>query len=335
MTRQFTHEPARRCAVPLLVSLIGPSGSGKTFSALRLASGIKRVVGGDIFVLDTEHLRATHYADDFNFQHVPFDAPFSPLDYRSALHHCVSSGAKTIVIDSMSHEHDGDGGVLEMHDAILNRMAGTDWKKRQRCSFTAWAEPKAARRKLINALLQLGCNVILCFRAKEKLRPVKGGEPEKLGWMANGADEFNYEATVRFLLQPGCNGVPELHPMLPGEKETVKIPRQFTELFSNPEQLNESYGEAMARWAAGDDAAAGPGAEFTRLLAALADASSEADLDALKPDILKAKRQMSKVELDKLIAAGKQRREELARPADGDPGSLGEHLGNRAPGQEG
>src|SRR5438128_3503645 len=105
MGRTFEDRPAVREATPLLVGLIGPSSSGKTFSALRLATGIQRVSGGEIFVIDTEARRALHYAEKFTFRHVPFGAPFGPLDYLTAIEHCIARGAKTIVVDSISHEN--------------------------------------------------------------------------------------------------------------------------------------------------------------------------------------------------------------------------------------
>jgi ABC-type sulfate/molybdate transport systems ATPase subunit len=76
MSRTFTDSPAVRESVPLLVGLMGASGSGKTYSALRIATGMQRVAGGEIFVIDTESKRSLHYADTFKFRHVPFDAPF-------------------------------------------------------------------------------------------------------------------------------------------------------------------------------------------------------------------------------------------------------------------
>jgi hypothetical protein len=112
-TRVFEDHEAKRGAVPLLVGLVGPSSGGKTFSALRLATGIQRVTGGDIFVIDTESRRSLHYADQFKFRHVPFPAPFGPLDYLAAIEYCVKRGAKVVIVDSMSHEHEGPGGVLE------------------------------------------------------------------------------------------------------------------------------------------------------------------------------------------------------------------------------
>src|SRR5690348_3446471 len=111
--RSFQDTPAVRSAVPLLIGLTGPSGSGKTFSALRLAMGVQKVVGGDIFGIDTEAKRMLHYADKFKFRHIPFVAPFDPLSYLDALRHCQNKGAKTVIIDSTSHLHEGAGGTLE------------------------------------------------------------------------------------------------------------------------------------------------------------------------------------------------------------------------------
>ena len=121
--RKFDDVPAVREQVPLLIGLMGPSGSGKTYSALRLATGIQEVTGGEIYVIDTEARRALHYAEQFKFRHVQFDAPFGSLDYLAAIKHCVAKGAKVIVIDSMSHEHIGPGGYLLTQDAEVQRLA--------------------------------------------------------------------------------------------------------------------------------------------------------------------------------------------------------------------
>src|SRR5436190_22793758 len=106
-TRTFEAKPAIRAQVPLLVGIMSPSGGGKTFSALRLATGIQQVFGGDIYGLDTENNRMLHYADKFKFQHVPFTAPFDSLDYFSALKYCASKYSQITIVDSMTHEHIG------------------------------------------------------------------------------------------------------------------------------------------------------------------------------------------------------------------------------------
>ena len=110
--RQFAFSKAVRQQAPLLIGLVGPSGVGKTFSALRLARGIQRVTGGRVKGIDTEHKRMSHYSDDFDFDCMDFRGPFGSLDYLAA----IQEAAKTpgpIIVDSLSHEHDGPGGYLD------------------------------------------------------------------------------------------------------------------------------------------------------------------------------------------------------------------------------
>jgi len=243
MTRKFTDSPAKREQVPLLLGYTGPSGGGKTYSMLRVATGIQRVSGGDIHVIDTEARRALHYADRFRFQHLQFDPPFGPLDYLAAIKHCAAKGAGVICVDSMSHEHEGPGGVLETHDAEVKRMGG------EKHNFRAWARPKAERRRLINEILQLKTNLIFCFRAKQKTKP-DGKKLIDLGWCPIAGPEFVYELTANCLLPPHANGVPQWETDLPGEREMMKLPQQFRDILTG--QLSEDMGEAMARWAAGE-----------------------------------------------------------------------------------
>jgi hypothetical protein len=248
--------------VPLWFGLIGPSGSGKTYSALRLATGIQSVTGGELYVIDTESRRSLHYADKFRFRHVEFAAPFGPLDYLAAIEHCVAHGASVIVIDSISHEHEGPGGVLESHDRIQDELAEKWHTSREKTNMSAWAQPKAERRRLINTMLQLPCSFVLCFRAKEKIKIARGdeknggktvarGTPLEIGWQAIGADEYVYELLARALLPPGCSGVPQWLAAVPGEALTIKLPEQFRGVLDTGEQLNETMGLAMAEWARG------------------------------------------------------------------------------------
>lgn len=332
--RVFGHSPAVRTMVPVLCGLFGPSGSGKTYSALRLATGIQRVSGGEIFVLDTEADRALHYAPKpgesadpergkFAFQHVPFSAPFSPIDYLQAIAYCLEQGARTIIIDSMSHEHEGPGGVLEWHQAEVDRMSGGDERKAERVKMGAWGAPKAARRRLINTILQLKLNAIFCFRAKEKLKIVTGKPPEQLGWMPIAGEEFLYEMTVNALLYPGSKGVPTWQPEFPGEKQMLKLPRQFHMLFADPVPLNEEIGEHLAQWAKGDSTD-----HFAENERAIRDAASMSDLEAIVPQLQKVKerRLIAPDEYNALRRQYSARKKELA---------VGEATADRMPGEEG
>lgn len=290
-------EKAKRESTPLLIGLVGPSGGGKTKSALRLAAGIQRVRGGKLVGIDTEARRMLHYANEFDLTYLEFGAPFSSLRYMEALKAAAAKAeGGVVIVDSMSHEHEGEGGYLEYHEKELDRMAGDDWKKRERMTFTAWIKPAGERRRLINTILQLNCAFIFCFRAKEKLKLVKGQEPIMLGWQAIAGEEFAFEMMVRCLLPPGANGVPDW------SEEAFKngVPKRGNEhipLIPNGQQLNEDVGERLARWAKGEaglslddalhDIAKVPtleGLKFKHATAyrAFTDAESRAKIDAAK-----------------------------------------------------
>src|SRR5690242_12073227 len=136
--RTFTAQLATRDRVPLLIGLAGPSSSGKTKSALRIADGIRSVTGGEVYGIDTEARRMAHYAGEHKFQHVEFNAPFGSLDYLAAIRFCVDAGASVVIVDSMSHEHEGPGGLIEFQEQELDRLAGNDWAKRERVKMLAW-----------------------------------------------------------------------------------------------------------------------------------------------------------------------------------------------------
>lgn len=279
--RTFEDKPATREQTPLIIGLSGPSSSGKTYSALRLATGIQSVVGGDVYGIDTEAKRMLHYADRFRFRHVSFVAPFGPLDYLAAIKHCVGKGASTLIIDSMSHEHEGPGGVLEMHESEKQRMGGGDKQ-----NFAAWAKPKADRRKLINGILQLPVNVIMCFRAKQKLKVISGKPPQELGWQPIAGEEFIYECALHCLMLPGARGTPSWASDNDAEQAAMKLPEQFESLFADAPQLSEDIGRRLAEWASGKDLPGSAGGadplagDVARLVAQFDAATSSDEIDA-------------------------------------------------------
>lgn len=283
--RTFQISPAVRKRVPLLLGITGASGSGKTFSALRLATGINRIAGGRIAVIDTEADRSLHYAGRFDFDHIPFRAPFGPLDYLQAIEFAVSKGASTIVVDNMSNEHNGPGGVMDQIDQYLEKKCGDDEAKRRRYQMVANIVPKRDRLRLNNRIVQLGINAIFLFRASEKIKPVAGSEPENLGWQAQTTSPLIWDLTQRFLLEPGSDGVPSFRPEKPGEKQLVKSPEQFRAWFKVGQQLDEAMGERMAQWAAGDEGE-------KKTTASTATAVSLPDISSMVADIYKAADQL-------------------------------------------
>lgn len=251
---RFEAKPAVRERVPLLIGLAGASSSGKTKSALRIAEGIREVVGGEVYGIDTEARRMAHYAGEHKFQHVEFNAPFGSLDYLEAIRYCVGKGASVVIVDSMSHEHEGPGGLIDLQEQELDRLAGNDYGKRERMKMLAWQKPKANRRQLINGLLQLNANFIFCFRAREKTKPVKAnGKTEivDMGFMPIAGEEFLFEMTANCLLLPKSNGIPTWESEHIGERGIMKMPSYLSHAFPAGKPLSEDTGRALAAWAKG------------------------------------------------------------------------------------
>lgn len=207
--RNFEVKKAEPINTYVRIALVGAAGSGKTFSALRLASGM----GGKIVLIDTENRRSSKYASKFSFYQIDLQPPFNPRSYGEAIEIALSNGAETIIIDSLSHEHEGEGGVLAMAEDFLQKKAGDDWKKRENMKFASWIAPKRERTSLIvDTIQRVNANIILCFRAKEVTKPVRNAqgkiEPIK-EWDMIGGDEYRYEMDVTAFLPSGSEGVPD------------------------------------------------------------------------------------------------------------------------------
>jgi hypothetical protein len=249
----FQFKPAIREQVGLLIGLAGGTGSGKTFSAMRMASGI---CGDKPFaVIDTEAGRAKHYADQFRFDHGDLMAPFTPERYAEAILAADAAKYPCIVVDSCSHEWSGTGGVLEMQEAELDRMAGDNWQKREACRMAAWIKPKMAHKKMVQRLLQVRAHLILCFRAEEKIEMVKEDGKMKIvpkvsltginGWIPVCEKNLPFELTTSFLLTADAPGMPK----------PIKLQEQQKSMFPLDKPISEESGKLVAQWAAGGAAA--------------------------------------------------------------------------------
>lgn len=251
--RKFTGSPAVRASVPLWLGLYGTSGSGKTYSALRLAKGIQSVTGGKIAVGDTESGRALHYAEEFDFLHYPFDPPFEPLAYRDLVEQMAADGATIAIIDSASHEHEGPGGVLEMHDAECERLAKQWNTSIDAVNSTGWIRPKRERLQMIDGTKRTRLHIIWCFRAQRKM-DFKSRKPTDRGYMPIGGEVLVYEMALNALLLPGSKGRPTWQPKESGEREMVKLPHWAQKMLREDRHpLDEELGARLAKWAQGTD----------------------------------------------------------------------------------
>ncbi len=249
----FTFRPAVRENVGLWINLIGGTGAGKSYTAMRLAAGIS----GDkpFAVIDTENRRALHYADNFKFDHAELRPPFRPQSYSDAVVAADAAGYPVIVIDSGSHVWAGDGGVLDWQEEELERMAGSDYSKRERVKMAAWIKPKTAHKHMVQKFLQVKAHIILCLRAEEKIEMVKvNGKLEiqkkqsltgKDGWIPICDKNLPFEATCSFLLLASNPGIP--HP--------IKLQEQHRALFPLDKPITEESGKLIAAWASGKTSA--------------------------------------------------------------------------------
>lgn len=239
-----TFRRAIRENVGLIVGLAGASGSGKTFTAFRLASGI---AGGKPFaVIDTEAGRATHYADQFSFDCADLKPPFRPQAYADAIMAADKAGYPVIVVDSVSHEWSGEGGVLDWQSEEYERLGSRESSK-----LLSWAKPKQGHKAMVQRLLQVRAHLILCFRAEEKIDMIKEDGKTKIvpkegpggfkGWLPITEKNLPYELTASFLLMAERPGVPV----------PMKLQEQHRPLFPLNVPITEKSGEQIAAWASG------------------------------------------------------------------------------------
>lgn len=258
--------PSVRGEEPLLIGLIGPPGGGKTFSALRLATGMRTVRLGPVVLIDTEGGRSRKYSPapgqkaslashTFEFLRVDMTPPFRSHDFLAAIKAQLPLNPAAIIIDTMSDEHEGEGGYLEFHDEIVNTpkgkpgyVGGNEW--------AAWSAPKAARKRLISGLMQIKTPLLFTFRAREKTKtePGRNGGKDRIvniGFMPVAPLEIVHTLDLTCILPPRADGVPVWTSDKVGEDFVVKLPAFLAPLIQEG-ALSEATGAALARWAMGE-----------------------------------------------------------------------------------
>lgn len=186
---------AERKQAKLRIGMFGPSGSGKTYSALKVAHGLC----GDwkkILVIDTENNSADLYSHLGEYNVLQLNAPYTPEKYIEAIDAGEKAGMEVIIIDSITHEWAGQGGILEIADAM---------SKDSKSSFAAWAKLTPRHNKFIDAILTAQAHMICCGRSKQDYainQTEKNGKtvnvPEKIGLKSITREGFDYEMTTSF-----------------------------------------------------------------------------------------------------------------------------------------
>lgn len=293
-----------------IMGLAGATGSGKTFTGFRVARGAAaQALGLDfnnpehlekidaaIAVIDTESRRALHYKARngaqpslytsargalFGFRHAELDAPYTPEAYYKLIDAADQRGYAVILIDSWSHEWDGEGGLMDMHDEIQDAMLAQaeqrarqnnngnlphwwrDDEQRDKLNIGAWNKPKRANKRLVNRMLRANAHIIICMRAEDKLRI----ETEREARTKRNGDTYEIKRTK--ITAPGEVPVGQrwvpicekrlpfeftvgfvLTPETPGRPYPMKtLQAQLRPLFDLEQPLDEASGARLASWA--------------------------------------------------------------------------------------
>lgn len=279
--------PANRGQSYVMVGLAGYSGTGKTYSALRLARGLS---GEHPFAfIDTEAGRALHY-DWFAkpWDHAELSPPFTPEAYLAAIKDAEKAGYPVIVVDSVSHEYSGPGGLQDQAEEELERMAGDDTRLRAKLGMSSWNKPKRRHRRFVEELLRVRAHLVICFRAREAVEMRPNPQTKKMevapvqsipghpGWLIDTEHKnmpLPYELTLSILLIPrpeAQRGVP-----IP-----VKLEDQHRPFVALDKPVSEETGRALAKWAKGGPPPEPPAPRVKAMTQATFDALVETKSDA-------------------------------------------------------
>jgi hypothetical protein len=219
--------PAQRAGAKVVIGIAGQSGSGKTLTALYIARGMVDNAS-QIGFLDTENKRGSLYSDELDGQFMIGDLypPFSPDRYSQAIKEFEKAGVKALVIDSVTHEWEGEGGCIDIAENTTSKIA--DWKK-----------SKAEHKKFMNTLLQADIDfIIVCVRAREVMDFRIPSKPVSLGIQPICEKNFMFEMTASVMMfNEGKN------------QQHLKVPKELKSVFSDGSNyIGREVGEGIRRW---------------------------------------------------------------------------------------
>jgi hypothetical protein len=177
---------SQRQQAKIKMGLQGPAGSGKTYSALLIAYGL---IGNwqKIAVIDSENNSAHLYAHLGPYNVLGISQPFTPEKYIEAIELCEHAGIQAIILDSISHEWDGNGGILDIHGSMMGN------------SFTNWNKVTPRHNSFVQKILQSPAHILATIRSKQDyVLSEKNGKmvPEKVGLKGVTREGMDYEFTI-------------------------------------------------------------------------------------------------------------------------------------------
>lgn len=186
---RFTPRQAVRKGQKARVAFSGPSGAGKTWTGLEAA--VTLAAGDPVLVLDTERGSASLYADYYQFEVIEWVPPFDPRELADTIDE-HSTGYGAILVDSLSHFWEAEGGTRDIVDAAVARSRSNN-------SFVGWKEGTPAQNDMVNAILNAQCHVIATMRSKtEYVLEERNGKqvPRRVGMAPIQRAGIEYEFTV-------------------------------------------------------------------------------------------------------------------------------------------
>lgn len=175
-------KPATREKLAARIAVIGPAKSGKTFTSLRIATALlssPENLRSKIAVINTEPGSIRKYlglAPDG----IPWDfsiiepSSFAPTTYTQGILAAAQEQFEIVLIDSLSHAWEGEGGSLDQVDH-------SDDKNK----FSAWKDVTPQHRRMIEAINRSPCHVICTMRTKTEYVLEKNDKgqtvPRKIG----------------------------------------------------------------------------------------------------------------------------------------------------------
>jgi len=315
-------QKATKKSARLRLALIGPSGSGKTYTALSIAEGL----GKRVALIDTERGSASKYADIFEFDALGLET-HGPLDYVRAIADAEDEGFDVVIIDSLSHAWVGKGGALEQVDNAAKRQRGN--------SFGAWRDVTPQHNALIDAIVGAKLHVIATMRSKTEYvqeKDERSGKTvvRKVGMAPVQRDGMEYEFDLVADLDQDNNLIVSKSrcPAMTGQvvrRAGLDVAATLREWLTDgvasvdePTKTRTPLAEIRD-----DDGSAD-------IIARLNACVTQLDLDAIMPDLAKAKRNRDKMRgFADVVKAFEVARNRVAEPVEREPGSDdGEDGGN-------
>lgn len=179
---------AERKKSKLRLAICAPSGAGKTYSALLMAKGL----GGKVAVIDTENGSADLYSHLFDYDVAQITGTYEPSKYIEAIKCAEKAGYSTIIIDSLSHAWNAEGGILDL-------QSKKEQASKSKNGYYAWRDVTPLHNALVTAILGSNMHVITTIRSKTAYETgTKDGKffATKVGLAPIQRDGMEYEFTV-------------------------------------------------------------------------------------------------------------------------------------------